>query len=51
MIKSVRIVGFKCFDDLSLSIAPLTVLCGKNSGGKSTIVQALLLHDLVSSTY
>ncbi len=37
---------FKCFEKLSLPLAPLTLLSGLNSAGKSTILQALaLLHQ------
>lgn len=39
-----EIKGFKCFDSVSLPLNKLTVLCGKNSAGKSTIIQALLLY-------
>jgi len=44
MIRELRIQGFKCFSDLSLRLAPMTALCGPNAGGKSTILQAILLH-------
>ncbi|WP_099604678.1 AAA family ATPase [Stenotrophomonas maltophilia] len=44
MIRDLRIQGFKCFSDLSLRLAPMTALCGPNAGGKSTILQAILLH-------
>jgi predicted ATPase len=37
---------FKCFEKLSLPLAPLTLLSGWNSAGKSTVLQALaLLHQ------
>jgi len=37
---------FKCFEKLSLPLAPLTLLSGLNSAGKSTVLQALaLLHQ------
>lgn len=39
-----EISGFKCFDSVRLPLNKLTVLCGKNSAGKSTIIQALLLY-------
>ena len=37
---------FKCFEVLRLPLAPLTLLSGPNSSGKSSVVQALvLLHQ------
>lgn len=44
MIRELRIHGFKCFTDLSVRLAAMTALCGPNAGGKSTILQAILLH-------
>lgn len=41
MITSVHIKNFKCFTDLKLDLAPITVLAGLNSSGKSTVLQAL----------
>ncbi|MYB34897.1 MAG: DUF3696 domain-containing protein [Gammaproteobacteria bacterium] len=35
--------NFKCFEALDLPCAPLTLLTGRNAGGKSTALQALLL--------
>jgi predicted ATPase len=43
MISEVRIRNVKRFVDQSFRFAPLTVLTGLNSSGKSTIIQALLL--------
>ncbi|PKQ23719.1 MAG: DUF3696 domain-containing protein [Actinobacteria bacterium HGW-Actinobacteria-5] len=43
MIEQITITNFKRFSSLALSMAPLTVLTGRNSGGKSTVVQALVL--------
>jgi len=34
---------FKCFDSLTLPLAPLTLLTGFNAAGKSTALQSLLL--------
>lgn len=37
---------FKCFERLRLPLAPLTLLSGPNSSGKSSVIQALvLLHQ------
>jgi predicted ATPase len=39
---------FKCFEDLRLPLAPLTLLSGGNASGKSSILQALvLLHQTI----
>jgi predicted ATPase len=42
MLKSVRLVNFKAFKDLSVALRPLTLLTGLNGMGKSSILQALL---------
>ena len=44
MIKKLRLRNFKAFEDTgSLDLKPITVLAGPNSGGKSSILQSLLL--------
>lgn len=43
MIKELTLKGFKSFYDVTLDIAPLTVLTGLNSSGKSSVIQALLM--------
>ena len=44
MLKSISLEKFKAFSSLNeLEIKPLTVLCGVNSGGKSSILKSLLL--------
>lgn len=43
MVDALSFRNFKCFDDLRLSIKPLTLLTGFNGGGKSTSIQPLLL--------
>ena len=43
MISKLTVVNFKCFGKLEIDIKPLTLLCGVNSGGKSSAIQALLL--------
>lgn len=42
MIRNIRIQGLKCFENITLELANLTLLAGKNSAGKSTVIQALL---------
>ncbi|EOU3062054.1 TPA: AAA family ATPase [Yersinia enterocolitica] len=43
MINRIDIQGFKSIDNEFLKLAPLTILTGTNSSGKSTVIQALLL--------
>ena len=43
MIESLTLKNLKCFEELSLDLAPLTVLTGFNAAGKSTSLQTLLL--------
>ncbi|MDC4694740.1 AAA family ATPase [Acinetobacter baumannii] len=44
MITSLSLENFKSFQKLdNLEIKPLTILLGKNSCGKSSIIQSLLL--------
>lgn len=43
MIDELKIVNFKCFENLKLEMSNLNVLAGINSMGKSSVIQALLL--------
>ena len=44
MLKSISLKNYKCFkDEITIDIAPLTVLCGVNSSGKSSILKSLLI--------
>lgn len=43
MIDAIHLRSFKCFEKLDLPLAPLTLLTGLNAGGKSSIIQAMLL--------
>lgn len=44
MLKSITLENYKCFKDKTkIDIAPLTILCGGNSSGKSSIFKSLLL--------
>lgn len=42
-MRQLRIQGYKCFVDQTISLNQLTVLAGSNSAGKSSVIQALLL--------
>lgn len=43
MLTSLTIQNFKCFESVTLTLAPLTILTGLNGSGKSTVLQSLLL--------
>ncbi|MDM8551520.1 DUF3696 domain-containing protein [Desulfobacterales bacterium HSG2] len=43
MIQSLHLRNFKCFENQSVTFAPLTLLSGLNGMGKSSVLQALLL--------
>lgn len=44
MLKSITLENYKCFKQLEdLEIKPLTILCGVNSSGKSSIIKSLLM--------
>lgn len=43
MINYLHLQNFKCFEALSLPLAPMTLLTGFNAAGKSTTLQAVLL--------
>lgn len=45
-IRNVRIKNYKCFRDESIELSKLTVLTGRNSAGKSSFIQSLLLYEL-----
>lgn len=45
MINRIDIKGFKSFDNESLPLTPLTIITGKNSTGKSSLLQAILLSQ------
>jgi len=43
MISFLRLQNFKCFEDQSFQLKPLTLLAGLNGTGKSSVIQSLLL--------
>lgn len=48
MIDKIRIERFKRFDRAEFDLRPLTVLTGVNGGGKSTVLQSLLLARMAT---
>ena len=49
MIERLTVTNFKCFGRQSFRFAPLTLLCGVNSGGKSSVIQSILLASEVAN--
>lgn len=48
MLTRVILENFKCFEHLRLPLAPLTLLTGFNSAGKSSVLQAIgVLHQTI----
>ena len=46
MLNAIHLKFIKCFENIRLELAPLTLLTGQNASGKSTVIQALvLLHQ------
>ena len=43
MISRIKLTNFKCFELVDLNVSPLTLFCGVNGAGKSSVIQALLL--------
>ena len=43
MLNKIFINNYKCFHEAEIAMKSITVLCGVNSGGKSSLLQALLL--------
>lgn len=53
MLKSIKLTNFKSLDMAeSLSLGKLSIICGSNSSGKSSVIQSLLmLSQTLSSRY
>ena len=51
-LRSITIENFKCIGDaVTIPIRPITLLFGKNSSGKSTVIQALIyMSEVLKST-
>lgn len=44
MIKKIDIKGFKSFDSVSLELNNFTLLAGRNSMGKTSVIQAVFCN-------
>ena len=42
LINSLGLKNFKCFEELDVKFAPITLLTGTNSSGKSSLINAIL---------
>ncbi len=53
MLKRIKLSNFKCFENLDMSLAPLTLLSGLNGMGKSSVIQALLVlrQSIIANRY
>lgn len=54
MLNKLEIFNLKSIDKASLKLAPLTILTGANSSGKSTVIQAIMLlikHSSINNQY
>ncbi len=47
MLETLRLQNFRCFDDHTVTLQPVTVVVGRNNAGKSTIVEALHIVSTV----
>jgi predicted ATPase len=43
MLKFITLKRFKCFSDMMMQLAPLSLITGVNGAGKSSVIQALLI--------
>ena len=41
MLKNIHVKGFKCIDNSELELKNLNLLTGRNSSGKSTLIQTV----------
>ena len=43
MLRRIGLSNFKCWKELDIELAPITLLFGTNSSGKTAILQSLLM--------
>jgi len=51
MITELCLTNFRCFEQHTIPLKPITVIVGRNNVGKSTVVEALRLIAIVGSRY
>lgn len=51
MLTRLELKNFKCFEDFTLPLAPLTLLTGLNNSGKSTILQSLRMLQFFKKSH
>ncbi|MCK8486685.1 DUF3696 domain-containing protein [Paenibacillus sp. MBLB2552] len=50
MINSIEVKNYKCFRENNIELKNASILLGINSGGKSSLIQSILLFDLALDT-
>lgn len=43
MLKQINLLNYKSYDDKDVPLKPITLLCGRNSSGKTAIIKSVLL--------
>lgn len=43
MLKQINLLNYKSYDDRDVPLKPITLLCGRNSSGKTAIIKSILL--------
>ena len=43
MLEKIQLESFKSYDYSAINLAPITLLCGGNSSGKTSIIKSILL--------
>ncbi len=51
MLSELRLENFRCFEDHTIPLRPLTIIVGRNNAGKSTIVEALRIVSIEKSDF
>lgn len=45
IIEKIKLENFKCHEKLDETLSAITILAGENAAGKSSVIQAILLHN------
>ena len=51
MLRKIGLTNFKCWRELDIDLAPITIVFGTNSSGKSAILQSLLLLKQTADSF